>query len=414
MLCDNQVPKDASFFKEIVELSSDFFINTDEAGNMLYGNPSFLEFIGKSPKEIANFNFFEFITKEDRKGIEAKLKELVKEGANKKAYLELRLNNKTGGYRIFDGSIYNLIGNELVNSIAITLRDITSKQKSLSELEELVEEKTKKLTETLQTGKDVVEQQRVFMSMVSHEFRTPLTIIDGNAQIIQNRGDSLNKESLIRRASTIRIAVERLIGLIERILSGHAIDQGKLKVDIQLGDLIPVVRDVCFDYLGIEPQAKIHLNIEKGLPKLMLDSKLMHHVMVNLISNAFKYSPLNPEIKVNLFRKNDFAFIEVVDNGIGIPEEELPKIFSKYFRASTSGGIPGTGLGLNLVKQIVGLHGGYSSIKSQLDVGTTITLKLPINQDAIDKAKKKIEEQAKAEAAAAKAKKEQEEESKNV
>ncbi len=377
MIPDNKTPKDPNFFKEIVEQSFDFFINVDEEGNILYANNSFLKFLGEEEKRA---NLLEFTNSEDSKKIEAKLKEISKEDNIKTAYLELRILNKEGVLKLFDGFIHNLTDNEAVNSIAMTLRDITSKNASIKELKEHIEEKNNELIQNVQKGQDVAEQQRVFMSMVSHEFRTPLTIIDGNAQIIQNRGDTLPKESLLRRASTIRIAVDRLIGLIERILSGHAIDQGKLKVNLQLGDLIPLVRDVCFDHLGIEPDSKIKLNIEKELPKIMLDNKLIHHVMVNLISNAFKYSPHNPEIEVNLFKRNDFAFIEVSDNGIGVPEDELPKIFSKYFRASTAGGIPGTGLGLNLVRQIAELHSGYASIKSQVDVGTTITIKLPINQ----------------------------------
>ncbi len=108
------------------------------------------------------------------------------------------------------------------------------------------------------------------------------------------------------------------------------------------------------------------------------DEKLLRQILVNLLSNAAKYSPLNTDIDVHVFRQNDKAVIEVQDRGIGIPEESIATIFESFHRADNVGNISGTGLGLAIVKQSVDLLGGEISVRSQVNVGTTFTVELPV------------------------------------
>jgi PAS domain S-box-containing protein len=235
------------------------------------------------------------------------------------------------------------------------------------------------LSSALAKEKDVVEQQRTFISMVSHEFRTPLAIIDGNAQIIEKRGDTLEKETLEKRSGTIRAAVDRLINLIETILSAHAIETGRLAISPAPCNLEKIVRAAAADQQDISPGHKIRVSA-RGLPdSMMLDEKIVRQMMANLLSNAVKYSPGAEKVEVKVEAEGDDALIEVTDHGVGIPENEKPRLFQKYFRASTSGGIPGSGLGLNLVKQFVELHNGSISLQSEVGEGTTVTVRLPLS-----------------------------------
>lgn len=260
------------------------------------------------------------------------------------------------------------------DEIVISTTDITDYKRQQARLAA----QSEALAAALEVEKGVVEQQKTFVSMVSHEFRTPLTIIDGNAQIIERRGETLDKETLTRRAVTIRTAVDRLVRLIETILSAHMIDRGKMTVNPVPCDLGMLIQEAVADQQDISPGHSIRTEI-KGLPdKMRLDEKVMRHMLSNLLSNAVKYSPGKPQIDVAAFPQDGQAVLEVRDHGVGIPETELPRIFGKYFRASTSGGIPGSGLGLNLVKQFVELHRGTIDLKSRVGEGTVVTIRLPI------------------------------------
>lgn len=258
--------------------------------------------------------------------------------------------------------------------IVISTTDITDYKRQQA----LLAAQSAELTAALEIERKVVEQQKTFVSMVSHEFRTPLTIIDGNAQIILNRGATLPQETLTKRSQTIRAAVERLVRLIETVLSAHMMESGKLSIEPAPCDLEQLVRDAVADQQDISPKHHIRLDIGTIPRKLQLDEKVIRQTMTNLLSNAVKYSPRTENIDVSVVQDGDTIVIKVADNGVGIPADEMPRIFAKYFRASTSGGISGSGLGLSLVKQFIELHNGTIGLESQVGVGTVVTVKLPV------------------------------------
>jgi len=373
-------------FRGIIENALDIITLIDDNGAIVYNSPAFTRQLGYEPSEVLGKAFFDFIHEEDHPYIEREFRKLTADGADAGTALEFRFRHKDGRWRIFEAMVSNLLKNRTVQALVLNSRDVSEQKESEAELEkyrlhleELVEQRTHALTVAFEKEKIVLAQQMTFVSMVSHEFRTPLTIIDGNAQIIQKRGGTLEPEVLERRAGTIRKAVDRLVRLIETILSANMLESGHLTVKRMPCDLIGIIRDVCIERLGVSPNHKIKVDVQKGLPKMMLDEKVIHQVMVNLVSNAIKYSPNGGMVEVKACQEKETVVITVTDHGVGIPESELPKIFTRYFRASTSGGIPGSGLGLSLVKQFVELHDGRIDIESLVDAGTTITVRLPIN-----------------------------------
>lgn len=374
-------------FEKVVDNSLDLVTLVDELGNILYASPAFINRFGYNLPEKGGSNIFSMIHDEDVDSFKAGfLSMLVNKSIQGIPLSEFRLQSSVASWRHIDAVVSNLLEFEGVNAVFINYRDVTGYKESLielekyqSQLEDLVEQRTRELTDSLEKEKILLDQQRNFVTMVSHEFRTPLTIIDGNAQIIQSRGNTLDQDILQRRSLTIRKAVERLVGLIERVLSDKVMETGDLKLDFSSCDFASMVRSICIEKLGIAPQAKIKLDIQRDIPEIMIDEKLVHQMVLNLISNAFKYSGEEPEIKVKIYSENNSVFLVVSDNGVGIPEDELGKIFTKYFRASTAAGIPGTGLGLNLVKEIAELHSGEAFIESEIDIGTSVTIRLPIN-----------------------------------
>jgi len=384
-LADN-LSSQREVFENIIESTFNNIVLLDAGGLFLYTSPSFCkEFRGNFNCESC-VSIFDVIHTDDIEKFKIEFIKAVKsEPKTYKAVVEFRIKSISGDYRYVETIISNLLEHDSFNAMVLSFRDVTAYKNSLKELEvyktqleNLVQQRTQELRKSIDKEKEVIEQQKRFISMVSHEFRTPLTIIDGNAQIIVNRGDKLTREMLQGRSMAIRKAVDRLVGLIERVLSDRVMEKGDLQLTLVPCDLSAMVRDVCIEKLGIAPQAKIQLDVERGIPMLLLDDKLIHQSVTNLISNAFKYSDEDPEIRVRVYTEDDNVVVSVKDKGIGIPENEIGKIFNKYYRASTAAGIPGTGLGLNLVKEIAGLHGGDAFIESEVGMGTTITIKIPM------------------------------------
>ena len=248
----------------------------------------------------------------------------------------------------------------------------------LKKQQSMLAEQAAELAAALETERDIVEQQKTFVSMVSHEFRTPLTIIDGNAQIIHSRAETIDPAMLTKRSATIRGAVDRLVRLIEAILSSHMMDSGRLRSDPAPCDIVSVIQAAVRDQQEIITGHNIVAELSDLPQQMMLDEKIIRQMMANLLSNAVKYSPGKSRVDVSASKQGREVVISVQDYGVGIPEKELPKIASKYFRASTSSGIPGTGLGLSLVRKFVDLHGGQFDIASVEGEGTTVTVRLPI------------------------------------
>ena len=239
------------------------------------------------------------------------------------------------------------------------------------------------LQRSLDKERELSGLQRQFVSMVSHEFRTPLAIIDGNAQRLQRRPDKITTDRVLKVVETIRTSVLRLTDLMESVLSAARMEGGQIKFEPASFDIGKMVGEICRNYADINSQHKLEVDI-RALPEAYNgDAKLLHQVVSNLISNAIKYSPENTTVHIRGFQTEDESVvISVEDEGVGIPNEELDKLFERFFRASTSTGIPGSGIGLHLVQQLVALHDGAVHVKSVIGHGTTFEVHLPACEKA--------------------------------
>ncbi len=287
---------------------------------------------------------------------------------------------------VIDGKIVGLVG---VN------RDITSMKKAEFtlkqhhvELERLVEEKTcelkgkaDELEVALEKEREIAVLQRQFVSMVSHEFRTPLTIIDATAQrLLRKCRHELEVDKVEQGLGRVRDAVKRLIGLIESTLDATRIELGKITFSPSEIDVTAVVDEAVQMQTEISPGRLIELDVPERPILMQGDAALLNQVLTNLLSNALKYSDAPAMVRASCSRLNGDVVIAVSDNGVGIPQDELEKLFIRFFRASTSQGKPGTGIGLYLVKHLVELHQGDIGVTSQEGVGTTFRVVLPMVQ----------------------------------
>ena len=233
------------------------------------------------------------------------------------------------------------------------------------------------LKSSLEKERELNGQQRQFVSLVSHEFRTPLAIIDGMAQRLIRRGEKTPVDQRVIILEKVRNAVIRLTGLMESVLSSASLESGSVNFSPASVDLRELVQKACESQQEISSAHTI-INDINALPETYQgDQKLLHQVVTNLLSNAVKYSPNADHVEVTGRSTEDGVEIAVRDFGLGIPEDELPKLCQRFFRASTSTGIQGTGIGLNLVKAFVKMHGGILEVRSAEGEGSTFSVRLP-------------------------------------
>ncbi len=236
------------------------------------------------------------------------------------------------------------------------------------------------LGEKLAAEQHLTQLQRNFVSMASHEFRTPLTIIDGHARRMVKSGDRLRTEEIAERAGKIRAAVLRLIHLIDNLLTSTRLLESGADLYFHPGefDLRDLLHDVCQLHREIAPRAQIIEEFGRSELHMVGDAKLLSQVFGNLLSNAIKYSPGGGLIKVTCASEQGRMVVAVQDSGIGIPTKDIGRLFERYFRGSNVSGIVGTGVGLNLVKMVVDLHGGDVGVESTEGKGARFTVRLPI------------------------------------
>lgn len=228
--------------------------------------------------------------------------------------------------------------------------------------------------------------QRAFVSMVSHEFRTPLTIIDGEAYRINKLKETITPENLEKRAKTIRTAVTRLVNLIEKILYTSRAFDNKIVMKVGRVNLWNLLRSICYQHSQVSASHKIIFNIYDIPVSIKGDVDLLTYVFDNLIGNAIKYSPSGSEIEVSGTAEHSKAVISIRDQGIGIPKDDLTNLFEPYYRGSNVGGISGSGVGLYLVRSFVLMHGGRIEVESEVGKGSTFTVHLPISAAELPRA----------------------------
>jgi two-component system, OmpR family, sensor kinase len=223
--------------------------------------------------------------------------------------------------------------------------------------------------------------QRNFVSMASHEFRTPLTIIDGHARRLEKARQGAPAREIGERAGKIRAAVLRLTHLIENLLSsGRLIDGGaELYFEPAELDLATLLREVCQLHREMVPAAEIIERFGGAPMPIVGDAKLLFQVFSNLLANAVKYSPNGGAILVEAAVIANEAVVSVTDRGIGIPSGDLNRLFERYYRGGNVSGIVGTGVGLYLVKTAVDLHKGRIEVASEEGSGSRFVIRLPID-----------------------------------
>ena len=224
---------------------------------------------------------------------------------------------------------------------------------------------------------EVAMPLRDFVGMVSHEFRTPLAAILSSVDLLDSYGDRLAGEDKSELLMQIRTGVARMTGMIEQLLLTSRLETGSFHfapVPHRVADLlVQVIGEVERAHPGAQ---RIAIDCDGLDAARQVDPQLLRHILVNLLGNALKYSPADSPVQCRLHGEGERLVITVTDRGIGIPPDDLPRLFETFHRGTNVGQVPGTGIGLYVVKACVDLHRGEIAVDSRPGEGTVFTVRL--------------------------------------
>ena len=238
---------------------------------------------------------------------------------------------------------------------------------------------SKKLEESLEKEKEINEMKSRFVSMASHEFRTPLSTILSSVSLINTYLNKNKLDNIPKHVKRIKNSVKGLTDILNDFLSTDKLESDKVSVNYLEFDYAKFVFEMTEELQALCQEGQLiipSVDLENDIIKT--DQNIIKNILYNLISNAIKYSKEGQEIRYNSKLKNKVLTIEIIDFGIGIPVSEQKNLFSRFFRANNAINIKGTGLGLNIVKSYLDLLNGNIKFESQENKGTKFTVKIPV------------------------------------
>ncbi|MGI9502249.1 MAG: ATP-binding protein, partial [Geminicoccaceae bacterium] len=355
-------------------------------GKLVEANDVLVDLLKTPLSMLHGQSFTDFIAPDQRDAYAKKLR------SGEESAIELPLTPASGA-PVFAELLIKPINYGNRSAVVIAVRDITERQAARENLEQyrdhleqLVADRTAelkdqamRLEEALDEERKLAGLQRQFVSMVSHEFRTPLAIIDGNAQrLLRRHSDGLSGRA-VKALDTVRRSVTRLTELMESVLAAARLEDGRIDFRPAACSLPELIQETARNYGELYPDHKIVVSIDDLPDRITADGKLLRQVISNLVSNAVKYSPDKTRVWVDgSVDDHGDIVIAVRDEGVGIPADEQQLLFDRFFRASTSTGIAGSGIGLHLALHLVQMHRGMIDVESVEGQGTTFRVRIPI------------------------------------
>ena len=249
----------------------------------------------------------------------------------------------------------------------------------LKEALQRLEQSQQELSEALDKEKQLNEIKSRFVSMASHEFRTPLSTVLSSASLLEKYKMTEEQDKRSRHIDKIKNSVHHLNDILEDFLSLGKLDEDKVRTNIADFDLQEFLREITDEMKGLLKKDQRLLQDYKGKTMIRTDKKLLKNIIINLITNAIKFSREASPIYIQASVTNEHAAIAVKDQGIGISRDDQEHLFSSFFRGANAANIAGTGLGLHIVQRYTDLLKGTVDLHSELNKGTTVTINIPVN-----------------------------------
>ncbi len=272
------------------------------------------------------------------------------------------------------------ISNELRKLNAELETKVEERTVILKEALQKLEQSQLELNDALDKEKQLSEIKSRFVSMASHEFRTPLSTVLSSAILLEKYTKEEEQEKRSRHIEKIKNSVKNLNDILEDFLSMGRLDEGKVASQICEMNLQSCISETIDEIKPFMKNGQYVVQNYEGDPTLQSDKKLLRNIIINLVSNAIKFSEEGKKIEVRAIHTNGRVSIAISDEGIGVGKEDQEHLFSSFFRGANATNIQGTGLGLHIVQRYAALLGGTVALQSELNEGTTVTISIPIIQ----------------------------------
>lgn len=392
--------KNQALLNAIIENAIDGIITINEKGIVESINPSACRLFLYTPQEVIGENISLLMPSPDREKHDSYLESYKSSGiphiighdrdvlGRKKDgnIFPFRLGVsevKFEGERIFAGFIHDMSNqkeaeNRLMQYTQHLEELVKDRTATLNETIDVLTQTKKEVSITLEKEKELHKIKSRLLSMASHEFRTPLSTIQLSSSLIQRYCEDLNNPKVETHIHKIKSAIANLTVILDDFLLLEKAESNKITLQISCFDLQDFIKEIIGELkLLTKKKQKIISIPNTDVTLVKLDKNLLKNCIINLVSNAIKYSGEETEIELSTSIDTSTIAISVKDNGIGIPEEDHEHLFEAFFRAHNTGNIPGTGLGLHIVSRYVSLMNGTISFKSAVDKGALFTIQLP-------------------------------------
>ncbi len=267
----------------------------------------------------------------------------------------------------------------LLQRFFVQRKELGTLMKEKSQALESVALSEAEISRMLSKQKELNQLKSHFISLVSHEFRTPISAISSNVQLLSKYEKKWLPDKKAKVLRRIQEAIKKMITLLEEVTLISKDQSESLKVNPEVIQINEFINEVIEDLRkSSELPVQLELHIERGEDDIYSDKELLRQILSHLLSNAGKFSPEEKPVRVTIARDNNHIQLIVADQGIGIPERDLDQLYQPFHRCSNSDGFPGTGLGMPIVKRCVDLLKGSIRVKSRVNEGATFYVSVPI------------------------------------
>lgn len=355
----------ANRLKAIIDTAVDGIITIDTRGNIETINPAVTRLFGYVKEEMIGKNIKMLMPEPDKSQHDRYLEKYEQTG---KANIIGKGREVVGKRK--DGTTFPFL-------LSISEVELTEKKIYTGIIHDISE--LKEVKDALKKEMELNELKSRFVTMASHEFRTPLSAILSSASLIGKYNDTDDEAKRQKHVNRIKSSVSNLTGILNDFLSLSKLEEGMVVNTPVECNIVDLAYEIGEELNSVLKEGQMILTYHASeYTSLVLDKNIVKNIIINLISNAIKYSGEGRPIEFKTSIEDNLLHISVKDQGIGIPDADKPYLFSRFFRAQNAGNIQGTGLGLNIVKKYVQLLNGKIDFTSELNVGSTFHVTIPL------------------------------------